>query len=104
MGREEDARNYLEKVVKEIPNDPYLLEFIQMIQAQMQQDMMQRRSGGGQLEDALLGRNPPSRGANAPTPSAGSGLWTPGQPTGGPAETKQSEGSGSGSGLWLPGQ
>lgn len=104
-GRSEEASAYLQKAISDNPNDPYLMEFLQMVQARMQQEMMERGRGGeSRLEDALSRNMMSGRAMNAPTPAgnSGSGLWTPDQPPSRPAENNQ--GSGSGSGLWLPGQ
>ncbi len=74
--------------MRENPEDPVLLQFIQM--AMMREQQMRARSGGGNL-----GEVGPSVTAAS---SSASGLWTPDQPA------AESAPSGGGSKLWIPGQ
>ena len=84
LGRTTESRQFLEQSLRENPNDPVLLQFMQMAMMRQQQAM---RARGGEV---------------ASSQAASSGLWTPGQS----AEPQQSAGSGSGGGskLWIPGQ
>ena len=84
LGRNTESRQFLEQSLRENPNDPVLLQFMQMAMMRQQQAM---RARGGEV---------------ASSQAASSGLWTPGQT----AEPQQSAGSGSGGGskLWIPGQ
>lgn len=84
LGRNTESRQFLEQSLRENPNDPVLLQFMQMAMMRQQQAM---RARGGEV---------------ASSQAASSGLWTPGQS----AEPQQSAGSGSGGGskLWIPGQ
>ena len=68
------------------PNDPVLLQFVQMA---MQRQQQAQRARGGRPEAAISASSAPA-----------SGIWTPGQ-----AEEPQSNASGSsgGSKLWIPG-
>ncbi len=87
LGRNGEARQFLEQSLRENPNDPVLLQFVQM--AMMRQQQAQR-SRGGRPEASISASSAPS-----------SGLWTPGQSE----EPQSSAGSGSGGGskLWIPG-
>jgi len=84
LGRNTESRQFLEQSLRENPNDPVLLQFMQMAMMRQQQAM---RARGGEV---------------ASSQAASSGLWTPGQS----AEPEQSAGGGSGGGskLWIPGQ
>lgn len=93
LRRDNDAMVFLQKAFREVPNDPYLRQYMEMVRYQMQQQQMQR--GEVNLEGALL------RHGNEKT-SAG-GLWTPDQPSPPPASASEDAPS-SGSKLWLPGQ
>ncbi len=99
LGRVEEANAFLQKSVRENPNDPVLQRFVQMMMMRMQQEQAARRDGGD-MGSAILGRGPAGGGSEP------SGLWTPGQsnapePARQPASSSGS-GSGSGSGLWIP--
>ena len=87
LGRSGESRQFLEQSLRDNPNDPVLLQFIQM--AMMRQQQAQRARGG----------RPEAAIASSAAPSAG--LWTPGQ-----SEEPQA-GAGSsaagGSKLWIPG-
>ena len=87
LGRSAESRQFLEQSLRDNPNDPVLLQFIQM--AMMRQQQAQR-ARGGRPEAAIASSSAPS-----------SGLWTPGQ-----SEEPQA-GAGSnaagGSKLWIPG-
>lgn len=84
LGRNTESRQFLEQSLRENPNDPVLLQFMQMAMMRQQQAM---RARGGEV---------------ATSQAASSGLWTPGQSD----EPQQSAGGGSGGGskLWIPGQ
>ena len=84
LGRNTESRQFLEQSLRENPNDPVLLQFMQMAMMRQQQAM---RARGGEV---------------ASSQAASSGLWTPGQSD----EPQQSAGGGSGGGskLWIPGQ
>ena len=84
LGRNTESRQFLEQSLRENPNDPVLLQFMQMAMMRQQQAM---RARGGEM---------------ASSQAASSGLWTPGQSD----EPQQSAGGGSGGGskLWIPGQ
>jgi hypothetical protein len=84
LGRGAEGRIFLEKSLRENPEDPVLLQFLQM--AMMREQQMRERAGS-------LGGGEPSI---SPSSSSGSGLWTPDQPA-------ESDSSG-GSKLWIPGQ
>ncbi|MCY2985065.1 MAG: hypothetical protein NTY15_15685 [Planctomycetota bacterium] len=88
LGRQGESRQFLEQSLRENPNDPVLLQFVQM--AMMRQQQAQRGRGG----------RPEASVAASSSPA--SGIWTPGQ-----SEEPQSNaesGSGGGSKLWIPGQ
>jgi tetratricopeptide (TPR) repeat protein len=85
MGRSAESRQFLEQSLRENPNDPVLLQFIQM--AMMQQEKNMRARGGAP--------------AVAASSASSSGLWTPGQPEAAPASQQS---GGGGSKLWIPGQ
>ena len=84
LGRNTESRQFLEQSLRENPNDPVLLQFMQMAMMRQQQAM---RARGGEM---------------ASSQAASSGLWTPGQSD----EPQQSAGGGAGGGskLWIPGQ
>ena len=84
LGRQGEARQFLESSLRENPNDPALLRFVQM--AMMQQRQMAARSGGagGIISDPTGGNTDPSSGLwtpdsgnSGPSGSGGSKLWTP---------------------------
>jgi hypothetical protein len=88
LGRQGESRQFLEQSLRENPNDPVLLQFVQM--AMMRQQQAQR-ARGGRPEAAVAASSSPA-----------SGIWTPGQ-----AEEPQSNAgssSGGASKLWIPGQ
>ena len=88
LGRQGESRQFLEQSLRENPNDPVLLQFVQM--AMMRQQQAQR-ARGGRPEAAVAASSSPA-----------SGIWTPGQ-----SEEPQSNAgssSGGGSKLWIPGQ
>jgi len=88
LGRSGESRQFLEQSLRENPNDPVLLQFVQM--AMMRQQEAQRGRGGRPNASVAASSSPAS------------GIWTPGQ-----SEEPQSNaesGSGGGSKLWIPGQ
>lgn len=87
LGRSAESRQFLEQSLRDNPNDPVLLQFIQMAMMRQQQAM---RARGGDM------------GGVSPSSAPSSGLWTPGQSE----EPASNAGSGSGGGskLWIPGQ
>lgn len=98
LGRESDAAMFFQRAMREVPKDPYLLQYIQMIRYQMQQQEMQAMRGD---VGHALNRHSASRPAASPA-STSSGLWTP---DGGTASAPDSaSNASSGSKLWLPGQ
>ncbi len=87
LGRSGESRQFLEQSLRDNPNDPVLLQFVQTAMMRHQQA---QRARGGRPEAAIASSSAPS-----------SGLWTPGQ-----SEEPQSSaggGSGGGSKLWIPG-
>jgi hypothetical protein len=93
LGRGTEGRIYLEKSLRENPDDPVLLQFIQM--AMMREQQMRSRGGGGP-QGSPMGID----GQATPSSANSSGLWTPDQGAG----TESSPASGGGSKLWIPGQ
>ncbi|MBM3964246.1 MAG: hypothetical protein FJ308_04155 [Planctomycetes bacterium] len=95
LERRGEARQFLESSLRENPNDPVLLQFIQMAMMQQQQQMAARGRGGmprgmgGSIGDAGV----------SPSSEPASGLWTPDS-----APSQPSGSSGGGSKLWIPGQ
>jgi thioredoxin-like negative regulator of GroEL len=87
LGRSSESRQFLEESIRDNPNDPVLLQFIQMAMMRHQQAMRAR------------GADP---AAVSPSSSPASGLWTPGQSSEPSANVAGS--SGGGSKLWIPGQ
>ena len=87
LGRSGESRQFLEQSLRENPNDPVLLQFIQM--AMMRQQEAQRLRGG---------RPEPSV---SPSSASSSGLWTPGQSDG--PQSGADSAAGGGSKLWIPG-
>lgn len=89
LGRSAESRQFLEQSLRENPNDPVLLQFVQMAMMRHQQSMRARAGAGASV---------------APSSAPSSGLWTPGQG----AEPAPNVASGSGGGgagkLWIPGQ
>ncbi len=88
LGRSGESRQFLEQSLRDNPNDPVLLQFIQTAMMRHQQS---QRARGGRPEPAISSSSSPA-----------SGIWTPGQSE----EPQSSAGSGSGGGskLWIPGQ
>lgn len=95
LGRVSEARIFLEKSLRENPEDPVLLQFIQMAMMREQQMRgMGGMPGAGPAAGGIIGAG----GAEAAGGSGGSGIWTPGQ-------SAEPESSGGGeSKLWIPGQ
>jgi tetratricopeptide (TPR) repeat protein len=93
LDRRAEARQFLESSLRENPNDPVLLQFIQMAMMQQQQMAARGRPGPGAV-GSLSDR---TGGGNAESPS---GLWTP--DSAGPADSDPA--AGGGSKLWIPGQ
>jgi len=92
LGRTEEANAFLQKSIRESPDDPVLQQFMQMMMMRMQQAQAGRSGIDG---ENVLGRGAPAAG--------GSGLWTPGQSSAPePARQPASSSGGSGSGLWIP--
>jgi hypothetical protein len=87
LGRSAESRQFLEQSLRDNPNDPVLLQFVQMAMMRQQQAM---RSRGGSQADI------------SPSSASSAGIWTPGQSD----EPSSNSGSGSGGGskLWIPGQ
>jgi hypothetical protein len=97
LGRAEEANAFLQKSVRENPNDPVLQRFVQMMMMRMQQEQA-AAARSGDVGSSILGRGPAGGGAEP------SGLWTPGQ-SNAPEPARQpasSSGGGTGSGLWIP--
>ena len=92
LGRSAESRQFLEQSLRENPNDPVLLQFMQM--AMMRQQQAMRSRGGVSVGGGAV----PASGAPAP-----SGLWTPDQAAE-PHPSSGSTSSGGGSKLWIPGQ
>ena len=88
LGRQGESRQFLEQSLRENPNDPVLLQFVQM--AMMRQQQAQRARGG----------RPEASVAASSSPA--SGIWTPGQSE--EPQANAESGSGGGSKLWIPGQ
>lgn len=87
LGRSGESRQFLEQSLRENPNDPVLLQFVQMAMMRQEQAM---RARGGRPEAAI-----------SPSSASSSGIWTPGQSE---APAASAEGSsGGGSKLWIPG-
>jgi tetratricopeptide (TPR) repeat protein len=97
LGRAQEAQQFLQLALRDHPNDPALMQFMQMAMMRMQQ--MQSEGGGqGNAADLMqsLAKHSSSRAAAAPPASGlfdGSADSEPAPPAGG-----------EGSGLWLPGQ
>lgn len=87
LGRGAEARMYLEQSLRDNPEDPALLQFVQM--AMMREQQMRARGGG------MPGQ--PGVGGVSPSSAPSSGIWTPGQPASAPEEEGESK-------LWIPGQ
>ncbi len=87
LGRSGESRQFLEQSLRDNPNDPVLLQFVQMAMARQQQA---QRGRGGRPEAAIAASSAPA-----------SGIWTPGQAE--EPQSNASSGSGGGSKLWIPG-
>lgn len=96
LDRRAEARQFLETSLRENPNDPVLLQFIQA--AMLQQQQMAARGRGAPAMPGAGGAI--SDGIAAPSSESSSGLWTP-DAADGPASGGS---SGGGSKLWIPGQ
>lgn len=89
-GREEEARAVIENGLRNNPEDPYLISFLQYIN----QQASMRAAGGGSVDDRQLLNRMVRQRADAPEAAEpSSGLVLPGQ---------ESSGGSSGK-LWLPG-
>ncbi len=84
LGRSGESRQFLEQSLRDNPNDPVLLQFVQTAMMRHQQ------ARGGRPEAAIASSSAPS-----------SGLWTPGQS--GEPQSSAGGASGGGSKLWIPG-
>lgn len=87
MGRGTEARMYLEQSLRENPEDPALLQFVQL--AMMREQQMRARGGAMPSQ--------PGGAAVSPSSVPASGIWTPGQAAAAPEEKGESK-------LWIPGQ
>ncbi|MEQ1824654.1 MAG: hypothetical protein ABL921_01865 [Pirellula sp.] len=87
LGRASESRQFLEQSLRDNPNDPVLLQFVQM--AMMRHQQAQRARGGPV--------------AVSPSSAPASGLWTPGQTTDSTPSAPSGSGGGGGK-LWIPGQ
>jgi hypothetical protein len=96
LDRRAEARQFLETSLRENPNDPVLLQFIQA--AMLQQQRMAARGRGAPAMPSAAGGI--SDGMAAPSSESSSGLWTP-DAADGPASGSS---AGGGSKLWIPGQ
>lgn len=94
LDRRAEARQFLESSLRENPNDPVLLQFLQA--AMMQQQQMAARSRGMAMDSGMPMASPASSGG-----TTSSGLWTPDAPA---SPAPNSNPSGGGSKLWIPGQ
>jgi tetratricopeptide (TPR) repeat protein len=94
MGRTQEAQSTFRQALQDHPRDPYLLQYIAMIQQYMQS---QAAAQGPSLDNAIA-----MHGRAQQTSPASGGLWTPGTPKA-PAATEPPREE-KGSGLWLPGQ
>jgi hypothetical protein len=97
LDRRTEARHFLESSLRENPNDPVLLQFLQA--AMMQQQQMAARGRGGMPLDAAIPGAPSSPMASGG--SGSSGLWTPDAPQ---SPSSGASPAGGGSKLWIPGQ
>ncbi|MFO0013558.1 MAG: hypothetical protein ACK553_12495 [Planctomycetota bacterium] len=97
LERRAEARQFLEASLRENPNDPVLLQFLQAAMLQQQQ-MAARARGGMPMDPALAGAaSSPMAGGGATS----SGLWTPDAPA---QSAPSGSSAGGGSKLWIPGQ
>lgn len=92
LGRGSEARMYLEKSLRENPEDPALLQFMQM--ALLQEQQRRARAGMPTSATSPMATQP----TVSPSSASSSGLWTPDQ-----SPEPESPASG-GSKLWIPGQ
>jgi hypothetical protein len=97
LDRRAEARQFLESSLRENPNDPVLLQFLQA--AMMQQQQMAARSRGGMpIDPAMAGPGAVAAGGSGTTSS---GIWTPDGPS---QPSPSAPAQGGGSKLWIPGQ
>jgi hypothetical protein len=96
LGRQGEARQFLESSLRENPNDPALLRFVQA--AMMQQRQMAARAGGmpGAMSGAMSGAGGVISDAGGGRTDPSSGLWTPDSGNSGPSDAA------GGSKLWVP--
>lgn len=94
LGRSQEAQSTFRQALQDHPRDPYLLQYIAMIQQYMQS---QATAQGPSLDNAIA-----MHGRAQQTPAASGGLWTPGSPK--PPASPEPPREDKGSGLWLPGQ
>lgn len=94
LDRRAEARQFLESSLRENPNDPVLLQFLQA--AMMQQQQMAARNRGMAVDQGMPMASPAASGG-----TTSSGLWTPDAPA---SPTPGANPSGGGSKLWIPGQ
>ncbi len=94
LDRRAEARQFLETSLRENPNDPVLLQFLQA--AMMQQQQMAARNRGMAMDQGMPMASPTASGG-----TTSSGLWTPDAPA---SPAPSSNPSGGGSKLWIPGQ
>jgi len=101
LERRTEARQFLETSLRENPNDPVLLQFLQAAMMQQQQ-MAARRSGMPGGPGMPGGSGLPGAGSVAPAGggTTSSGIWTPD----GPSQPSPSAPVSGGSKLWIPGQ
>ena len=92
LGRAEEANTFLQKSVRESPDDPVLQQFMQMMMMRMQQ----AQAGRGDVNSSLLNRGAPAAA------SSGSGIWTPGQSNAPEPARQPASSGGSESKLWIP--
>ena len=87
LGRETEARKFLEQSFRDNPKDPVLLQFVQMMVQQQQAEMARAAGQGG------FGNVSDMRGQG----EGSSGLWTPDSEA---PPSQQSDGGSSK--LWIP--
>jgi hypothetical protein len=88
LGRSSESRQFLEESLRDNPNDPVLLQFVQMAMMRHQQALRARGAAPGSV---------------SPSSAPASGLWTPGQ-SAEPQSNVAGNSGGGGSKLWIPGQ
>jgi tetratricopeptide (TPR) repeat protein len=101
LDRRTEARQFLESSLRENPNDPVLLQFLQAAMMQQQQ-MAARARSAMPMGTGMPGAEIPGPGGVAAAGgTTASGLWTPD----GPSQPSPSDpASSGGSKLWIPGQ